>query len=78
FERVVRYAGLQNLPPIKIGEKLLLHYENQRSIGIVKEIKKETIKCSLNTPFIMNKKERKLAISRQVSGRWKLTGYGIL
>jgi len=78
FERAVKYVGLQNLPPIKIGEKLLLHYENQRSIGIVKDVKKETIRCVLNTPFIINEKERKLVISRQLSGRWKLTGYGIL
>jgi len=78
FERVVKGIKAQTLPPIKIGEKLLLHYENQRSIGLVKDVKNEKITCALSIPFIIGKKERKIVVSRQIADRWRLTGYGIL
>ncbi|MEM5815266.1 MAG: translation initiation factor IF-2 subunit gamma [Candidatus Aenigmatarchaeota archaeon] len=77
IERVIGAKEIQELQSVKVGEKLLLHYENQRTIGIVKEVKKDIITCSLTIPLILNEKERKIVISRQVSSRWRLTGYGI-
>ena len=79
FERVYGAKEIQALSPIKIGEKILIHLANQRSVGIVKEVKKNFISCQLTIPLIFEKKEKvKIAISRQVSGRWRLVGYGIL
>jgi len=79
FERVYGAKEIQTLPPVKVEEKILIHLANQRSIGIVKEVKKNFISCQLSIPLIFEKGEKtKIAISRQVSGRWRLVGYGIL
>jgi len=79
FERVYGDKEMQTLPPMKVEEKILIHLANQRSIGIVREAKKNFISCQLSIPLIFEKgKKVKIAISRQVSGRWRLVGYGIL
>ena len=79
FERVYGAKEIQTLPPIKVGEKVLIHLANQRSVGIIKEAKKNFISCQLAIPLIFEKRiKAKIAISRQVSGRWRLVGYGIL
>ena len=79
FERVYGAKEIQALPLIKIGEKILIHLANQRSVGIVKEARKNFISCQLAIPLIFEKGGKtKIAISRQVSGRWRLVGYGIL
>jgi len=79
FERVYGAREIQALPPIKVGEKVLINLANQRSIGVVKETKRNFISCQLAIPLIFEKGIRtKIAISRQVSGRWRLVGYGIL
>ncbi|MCC5994349.1 MAG: translation initiation factor IF-2 subunit gamma [Candidatus Aenigmarchaeota archaeon] len=79
FERVYGSKEIQKLPPIKQEEKILIHLANQRSIGLVKEVKKNFINCQLIIPLIFEKgKKSKIAISRQIAGRWRLVGYGIL
>jgi translation initiation factor 2 subunit 3 len=79
FERVYGAKEIQSLPPIKNGEKILIHLANQRSVGVVKEARKNFISCQLAIPLVFEKERKtKIAISRQVSGRWRLVGYGIL
>jgi translation initiation factor 2 subunit 3 len=79
FERVYGVKEIQALTPIKIGEKILIHLANQRSVGIVREARKNFISCQLAIPLIFEKGEKtKIAISRQVSGRWRLVGYGVI
>jgi len=77
FERF--YGENSFSTPLKIGEKILIHLMNQRSVGIVKEIKKNFVTCQLTIPLIFERgKKVKIAISRQFSGRWRLAAYGIL
>ncbi len=79
FERVYGAKEIQALSPLKGGEKILIHLANQRSVGVVKEAKKNFIGCQLAIPLIFEKGTKtKIAVSRQVSGRWRLVGYGIL
>ncbi|MCX8190849.1 MAG: translation initiation factor IF-2 subunit gamma [Candidatus Aenigmarchaeota archaeon] len=79
IERAVKFKEAKVFDmPFKIGEKVLLHYENQRTIGVVKEVKKERLVCSLSIPLVLGKKEKRLVVSRQIAGRWRLAGYGIL
>jgi translation initiation factor 2 gamma subunit (eIF-2gamma) len=57
----------------------LIHLANQRSVGVVKEARKNFISCQLAIPLIFEKERKtKIAILRQVSVRWRLVGYGIL
>jgi len=79
FERVYGAKEVQALSPIKVGEKILIHLANQRSVGIIKEVKKNFVNCQLSIPLVFEKERKvKIAVSRQVSGRWRLVGYGIL
>ena len=61
--------------PIKVGEDLLINVGTARSVGSVTSVKKDKIEIKLKIPVCFRKEER-IAISRQVGGRWQLVGYG--
>ena len=63
--------------PIKVGEDLLINVGTARSVGSVSSVKKEKVEIKLKIPVCFRKEER-IAISRQVGGRWQLVGYGRL
>lgn len=75
LERVVGTEELSSVTPIKINENLLINAYTARSIGTVTSIKKERIELKLKIPVCVEKKER-IVISRQISGRWRLIGFG--
>jgi translation initiation factor 2 subunit 3 len=61
--------------PIKVGEDLLINVGVARSVGSVTSVKKERVEIKLKIPVCFRKEER-IAISRQIGGRWQLVGYG--
>jgi translation initiation factor 2 subunit 3 len=61
--------------PIKVGEDLLINVGVARSVGSVTSVKKDRIEIKLKIPVCFRKEER-IAISRQIGGRWQLVGYG--
>jgi translation initiation factor 2 subunit 3 len=75
LERVVGAEEQGLVAPIKTNEKLLINVGTARSIGVVTSVKKEKIGMKLKIPICLDEKER-IVISRQVSGRWRLIGYG--
>lgn len=75
LERVVGSKELQTLEPIKVNESLLINVGTARSLGIVKNVKKDEIEVNLKIPVCVEEGE-KAVISRQISGRWRLIGYG--
>ena len=77
LERIVGAEELASVAPIKINENLLINVGTARSIGVVTEVKKERVELKLKIPVCIEEKER-IAISRQISGRWRLIGYGNL
>jgi len=77
LERIVGTEDFKEVQPIKIGEPLLINAWTQRTIGVPISIKNEIVKLKLKIPISINKKE-KIVISRQISGRWRLIGYGIV
>ena len=77
LERVVGAKELSSVEPIKMNETLLINIGTSRSVGNVNSVKKNLIQLNLKIPVCSNVNER-VVISRQVQGRWRLVGYGII
>ncbi len=75
MERVVGSETMGEVQPLKLGETLMVNVGTARSVGSVTSIKK-TVSLRLKIPLCVEKGER-IVISRQISGRWRLIGYGI-
>ncbi len=72
-----RIVGAENSPTaqIKLNENILLNVGTARTVGLVTSLKKDLVEMKLKLPIAVDSGER-VAISRQISGRWRLTGYG--
>ncbi len=77
LERVVGTPEMLKVEPIKLGEKLAINAGTAASVGIVTDRKGDLVRIKLVLPVCVDKGVR-IAISRQVHGRWRLIGYGIL
>ena len=77
LERVVGSEDLKEMAPIKMNEDLMINVGTARSVGTVVEMKKNRIQLKLKIPVCAEKKD-KVVISRQVAGRWRLVGYGVV
>jgi len=77
LERVVGLDKTAVISPIRIGEDLMINVGTARSIGSVASIKKERVELKLKIPVCVEEKER-IVISRQISGRWRLIGFGTI
>lgn len=75
LERVVGSEEMKKVSPIKINEELMINVGTARSIGKVVSMKKDNIELKLKIPVCIEKEER-IVISRLISGRWRLIGYG--
>ncbi len=75
LDRVVGSKEMGRVEPIRVGESLMINAGTARSIGIVTEQKKGMLTLKLKIPICVEEKER-IVISRQLSGRWRLIGYG--
>ncbi len=76
LKRVVGSESMDKVQPIKPDENVMINVGTARSIGTVIQIKK-TVNLKLKIPVCVEKGER-VVISRQVAGRWRLIGYGII
>jgi translation initiation factor 2 subunit 3 len=77
LERVVGSEDLKEMAPIKLNEDLMINVGTARSVGTVVEMKKNRIQLKMKIP-VCAEKEDKIVISRQVAGRWRLVGYGVI
>jgi len=77
LERVVGLKEIQSLEPIKVNETLLINAGTSRSLANVKNVRKDEIELNLKIPVCVEKGE-KVVISRQIAGRWRLIGFGIV
>ncbi len=75
LERVVGFKDMEDVKPIKVNENFLINVGTSRSIGTVTSVKKDKIELKLMIPIVVKEKE-KVVLSRQISSRWRLIGYG--
>lgn len=77
LERVVGTKELQKVEKINPDEALLLHIGAAVNVGKVVGIKQNTIKVKLTRPVCALPGSR-VAISRKITARWRLIGFGLI
>jgi len=77
LERVVGSREVMKVDYIKTGEPLMLSTGTARTVGVVTSARKGSVDARLKIPFCAEKGS-KIAISRNISGRWRLLGWGEL
>jgi translation initiation factor 2 subunit 3 len=76
LERVVGSEAMAKVEPLRVGDSLMINVGTSRSVGVIDQ-KKKTVHMKLKIPLCVEAGER-VVLSRQVSGRWRLIGYGIV
>ncbi|MDD1773715.1 MAG: translation initiation factor IF-2 subunit gamma [Methanomassiliicoccales archaeon] len=77
LERVVGTTEDLAVENIKTNEPLMLSIGTATTVGIVTSAREETSEVSLKIPVCAEEKQR-VAISRKISGKWRLIGYGVI
>lgn len=77
MERVVGADSEIAIEPLKHREPLMLSVGTAVTVGVVSNAKKDQVETVLKRPVCADVGAR-IAISRQVGGRWRLIGMGIL
>ena len=77
LERVVGSKEDLNVEPIKLSEALMLNVNSAATVGVVFELKKNSVKCRLKLPICAEAGSR-VTISRMIGNRFRLIGYGII
>jgi translation initiation factor 2 subunit 3 len=62
---------------IKTNEPLMLSVGTATTVGVVTSARGEESEVALKIPVCADKNQR-VAISRKISGKWRLIGYGII
>jgi translation initiation factor 2 subunit 3 len=77
LERAVGTKELLKVEKINPDETLLLHVGAALNVGKVVSIKQNVIKLKLTRPICAVQGSR-VAISRKITSRWRLIGYGLV
>ena len=77
MERAVGTEDLKKVEEIKKNETLMLNAGTAVTVGIVTEAVKDEAEIQLRRPVCAEEGER-VAISRNIGGRWRLIGHGII
>ena len=77
LERVVGSSSEQEVEGLKSNEPLMLSVGTATTVGMVTSARKNIAEAKLKIPVCADKGQR-VAISRRISGRWRLIGYGII
>ncbi|MBI2579645.1 MAG: translation initiation factor IF-2 subunit gamma [Candidatus Aenigmarchaeota archaeon] len=74
FDHIIGIEGAKKVEPIKQGDVLMMTVAIAKTVGIVTSAGKTAV-LKLKIPVCAEKGD-KVAISKQVSGRWHLVGWG--
>lgn len=77
LDRVVGTKDKLVVDPIKKTEILMLNVNAAATVGVVTDLSKNVVKCSLKRPVCAQKGSR-ITISRRFGNRWRLIGFGII
>ena len=77
LERVVGAKDKLVVEPVKMAEVLMLNVNAAATVGVVKELGKNTIKVVLKKPVCAQAGAR-VTMGRNLGQRWRLIGYGII
>jgi translation initiation factor 2 subunit 3 len=77
LERVLGAKETIKVEEIKTGDAVMLTTGTARTVGVVASARPGSLEATLKIPICIQKGSR-LAISRQIQGRWRLIGWGEL
>jgi len=77
FERALGTKELIEVKRVDVSENLLLDVGTSITAGRVNSVKADAAMLTLTRPVCAEESSR-VAISRKISGRWRLIGYGII
>ncbi|MFW5911953.1 MAG: translation initiation factor IF-2 subunit gamma [Candidatus Hadarchaeota archaeon] len=77
LERVVGMDREKEVEPLRTNESLMLSIGTATSVGTVTSARNSEAEIELRLPVCVEK-ENRIAISRQINGRWRLIGYGTI
>lgn len=77
LERVVGTKEFIKAQPIRPRELIMITVGTAITLGIVKNIKKDVVEVVLRRP-VATWANARVAVSRQIMGRWRLVGWGIV
>ena len=75
FERVVGSREQEKVEPIRPREVLMLTVGTAVTLGVVTKVTKDMVEVVLRRPVVVLPNV-KVAISKQIRGRWRLVGWG--
>ncbi|MEM2208107.1 MAG: translation initiation factor IF-2 subunit gamma [Sulfolobales archaeon] len=78
FERVVGTKELQKVPPLKVGERLIVTAGTAIAMAVIKRLASDWFEVELVDKPVIIWKGMKIAISRNVMNRWRLVGWGVV
>lgn len=75
FKEVLGIQEHKEVSPLKTKEMLMLSANTSITVGIVERVNKEELEVSLNIPIVALKGDS-IGIARNISGHWRLIGWG--
>jgi translation initiation factor 2 subunit 3 len=78
FERVVGTRELQKVPPLRVGEKIMITVGTATVMAVVKRLSTDWFEADLVDKPVVSWKSMKVAISRNIMNRWRLVGWGVV
>ena len=73
---LIQRVGFDN-PPLKMNEPLVLGVGTATTVGFVEKSKKNILELKLKRPVCVAR-GAKIAVSRRIGQRWRLSGYGVI
>lgn len=77
FKTIVGSQEMEKVEEISKGDTLLFNVGTSKTTGVVSHTSKERLEANLSIPICGEYGDR-VAISRRISGRWRLIGVGVL
>lgn len=77
MERVVGAKEMIKVQPLRVGEPIMITAGSAVTLGIVTKLGKDVMETRLKRPVVVWEGMR-VALSRQIMGRWRLVGWGII
>jgi len=77
MERVIGTKELLKVRPLMRGERIMITAGSAVSLGLITKLSKDVLEVRLRKPVVAWEGMR-VAISRQVLGRWRLVGWGVI
>ncbi|MEM0188633.1 MAG: translation initiation factor IF-2 subunit gamma [Saccharolobus sp.] len=78
LERVVGAKEMLKVDPIRTKETLMLSIGSSTTLGVVTSVKSDELEIELKKPVAIWSKEVRCVLSRQIGGRWRIIGWGLV